>query len=183
MIKKIGLNIFNAIGGTRILRAQKKNKITVLNLHRITPEQDFFFKPITPAHFELLLQYVARHYNVITIEEIHLLQTSRKGNQKPYLVLSFDDGYYDFMEYALPLLVKYKLPSNHNIVNCCADHNEIIWTQRLNNIFNHARDHKINLQYQPENGSMLSFHAGTKNQMREYYAIFNILLNTPYQKR
>jgi peptidoglycan/xylan/chitin deacetylase (PgdA/CDA1 family) len=87
------------------------------------------------------------------------------------------------MEYALPLLIKYHLPCNHNIVNNCADHNEIIWTQRLNNIFNHARDNKINLQYRAENGSVLSFHAGTKNQMKEYYAIYNILLNTPYQKR
>src|SRR5258705_10541707 len=107
MIKKIGLNIFNAVGGTRILRTQKKNKITVLNLPRITPEQDFFFKPITPAHFESLLKYVAKHYNVITIGEIHSLQTARERKQKPYLILSFDDGYYDFMEYALPLLIKY----------------------------------------------------------------------------
>jgi len=183
MIKKIGLNIFNAVGGTRMLRAQKKNKITVLNLHRITPEQDFFFKPITPTHFESLLKYVAKHYNVITIEEISSLQTSRKEDQKPYLILSFDDGYYDFMEYALPLLIKYKLPCNHNIVNCCADHNEIIWTHRLNNIFNHARENKINLQYQAENGSMLSYQAGMKNPRKIYYAVFNILLNTPYQKR
>jgi peptidoglycan/xylan/chitin deacetylase (PgdA/CDA1 family) len=183
MIKEIGLNIFNAAGGTRILRAQKKNKITVLNLHRITPELDFFFKPITPAHFESLLKYVAKHYNVITIGEIHSLQTPRQGKQKPYLILSFDDGYYDFMEYALPLLIKYNLPSNHNIVNSCADHNEIIWTHRLNNIFNHARENKINLQCQAENGSMLTFRPGTKNQMKVYYAIFNILLNTPCQKR
>jgi peptidoglycan/xylan/chitin deacetylase (PgdA/CDA1 family) len=154
-----------------------------LNLHRITPEQDFFFKPVIPAHFESLLQYVAKHYHVITFGEINALQSCRQENGKPYLILSFDDGYYDFMEYALPLLIKYKLPSNHNIVNCCADHNEIIWTHRLNNVFNHARENKINLQYQAENRSQLTFPAGKKNQMQVYYAIFNILLNTPYQKR
>lgn len=183
MLKKTGFNILNAAGVTRIFRAQKKDRITVLNLHRITPEQDFFFKPITPAHFESLLKYVAKHYQVITIGEINILQTSRQENRKPYLILSFDDGYYDFMEYALPLLIKYNLPSNHNIVNSCADHNEIIWTHRLNNIFNFARENKINLQYHAENGLNLSLPANQKNPRQLYYAVFKILLNTPYQKR
>ncbi len=183
MFKKIGFNIFNAAGITRILRGQKKHKITVLNLHRVTPEQDFFFKPIIPAHFESLLKYVAKHYHVITIGEINSLQYFRKENRKPFLILSFDDGYYDFMEYALPLLIKYNLPSNHNIVNSCADHNEIIWTHRLNNIFNHARENNITLQYHTGSGLNLSLPADKKNQMQVYYAVFNILLNTPYKKR
>jgi hypothetical protein len=89
MIKKIGLNIFNAIGGTRILRAQKKNKIT-----GVEPAQDhtgtgFFFKPIIPAHFELLLKYVTRHYNVITIGEIHSLTNIQEERSKTIFDIKF----------------------------------------------------------------------------------------------
>ena len=147
MFKKIGFGFFNAIGATGFCRAQKKNKITILNLHRISPERDFFFNPMTPSHFETLLKYVSKHYTVVTISGLNELKVSDRTIDKPYLVISFDDGYYDFFEYALPLLVKYKLPCNHNIVNSCADKNEIIWTHRLNNIFNHAREKNIPLHY------------------------------------
>jgi len=180
MLKKIGFGIFNGLGVTRICRAQKKDKITVLNLHRISTERDFFFNPITPSHFESLLNYVSKHF---TIADINSLQTTRSKNRKPFLILSFDDGYYDFIEFALPLLIKYNLPSNHNIVNSCANHNEIIWTHRLNNIFNHARENKINLEYHAENGLSLSLSANKKNWMQLYFAVFRILLNTPYQRR
>ena len=183
MLKEIGFNIFNSAGVTKILRAQKKNKITVLNLHRISPEQDFFFKPITPAHFESLLKYVVKQYNVISIGEIYTLPLSGQESRKPFLILSFDDGYYDFMEFALPLLIKYKLPCNHNVVNCCANSNEIIWTHRLNNVFNFARTNKINLQYDTGTGLKHSVRADFKNWMKFYYTVFRILLNTPYLKR
>jgi peptidoglycan/xylan/chitin deacetylase (PgdA/CDA1 family) len=183
IVKKIGFSIFNEIGVTRAYRAQKKNKITILNLHRISPERDFFFNPITPGHFELLLKYVSKHYSVVTVADINNLPVSQQESGKPYLVLSFDDGYYDFIEYALPLLIKYNLPSNHNIVNSCANNNEIIWTHRLNNIFNHCREKGINLQWNFEDGMPLSVSGKTKNLVQLYSQVFKILLNTPYQKR
>ena len=35
------------------------------------------------------------------------------------------------------------MPANHNIVNDCVNNNATIWTQQLNDIFNHLRDNEI----------------------------------------
>ena len=126
------------------LRLEKRGQVTILSLHRISNEEDFFFEPIRPEAFENLVKYVLKHYEVVSFDQISI---GEKPNKKPLLMLSFDDGYYDFYEYALPILVKYKLPSNHNVVVECADTNAVIWTQRLNHIFNHCRNNKIELSF------------------------------------
>src|SRR5258705_2833639 len=183
MIKKIGFFFLNTIGVTKLCRNQKNNKVTVLNLHRVSNEKDFFFKPITPFHFEALLKYISKHYSVISFADIQALQSSPPKNSKPCLILSFDDGYYDFMEYALPLLVKYDMPCNNNIVNSCANNNDIIWTHRINNIFNQVRERNIDIQFKFEKGEVLSFSGEKKNLLQVYYAVFKRLLNIAYEER
>ncbi len=147
MNKKIIFSILHKIGTTKILRTLKSAELTILSLHRISPERDFFFNPITPFHFESLLRYVSKYYCVISFNELDNILQEKKTSKKPLLILSFDDGYYDFIEFALPLLKKYQLPSNHNIVNSCASENKTIWTQRLNHIFNFAKENKIDFEF------------------------------------
>lgn len=144
MNRKILLNLIHTAGTSKLLRSRKQNSLTILSLHRISNERDYFFEPITPYNFEQLLKYVLKHYSVISFSD---LPDIKKNSNKLPLILSFDDGYYDFYEYALPLLRKYNLPSNHNIVNECASHNMPIWTQRLNDIFNHSLQFSINLKF------------------------------------
>lgn len=115
----------------------KKNYLTVLSLHRISEIYDYFFDPIRPKIFLKVLEYCCKHYSVISFKDI-LIETS-----KPKLILSFDDGYYDIIEIALPLLRKMGLPCNLNLVNSCLNGNKVIWTQQLNDIFNYFKDKSI----------------------------------------
>src|SRR5260221_4843807 len=134
------LSILHRLGLPLFLRLFKRNRITILNLHRITYERDYFFEPVTPDRFEELVRYALKHYTVVSFSELGQL---KKNPAKPPLLFSFDDGYYDFYEFALPILKKYKVPSNHNIVNECANDNRPIWTHGLNAIFNHCRLNSI----------------------------------------
>ncbi len=183
MLKRTVFRVFNTVGVTSLLRSRKKSKLTVLNLHRVSPEKDFFFRPLPPGQFELLLKYVSKHYTVTTFAEFEVDIASGKKSSKPYLILSFDDGYYDFIEYALPLLIKYDLPSNHNIVNTCVNNNEIIWTHRLNNVFNYAMERNIDKQWQMQDGTIFSLATSNNNWTQLYFPIFKILLNTPHKER
>lgn len=139
------LRLINLAGLSEVLRLYKRNHLTILCLHQISEEKDYFFNPIKPSCFEQLLKYLLKHYTIIGFSE---LAEIKKTLAKPALILSFDDGYYDFYEYALPILDKYKLASNHNIVNDCANTGAVIWTQRLNYIFNHCRENKIKLDFE-----------------------------------
>lgn len=125
-------NIFKVLyylGLPQILRSSKKNSVTVLNLHRISEDRDLFYNPIKPETFFKIVEYCCKHYTIISFEQIN------QRSVKPKLILSFDDGYYDFIECALPYLIKKGLPSNHNVVNDCINNNTPIWTQRLNDLF------------------------------------------------
>ena len=125
------------LGVCSLLRMSKKNSITVLSLHRISEERDFFFNPIKPSTFVKLLEYCCKYYEITTFEDVH------KPSAKAKLILSFDDGYYDFIEFAMPIMKKMGIPSNHNIVNSCANSNEVIWTQKLNDVFNFMKINDI----------------------------------------
>ena len=136
-MKQTLFKLIQQAGAAHVFRNLKGDKITVLSVHRISDEPDFFFPPIKPASFEKLVAYCVKHYAIVTLSNIN---TTTK---KPKLIFSFDDGYYDFVEYALPILAKYKVPCNHNFVNACLNENHIIWTQKLNDVFNHLKSNNF----------------------------------------
>lgn len=179
MIKKKLFYLFHLTGLQHILRWQKRNTITVLSLHRISNDKDYFWNPINPSTFEELLKYIIKHYKIISFGDIPFL---KKTSSKPFLILSFDDGYYDFYEYALPLLKKYNLPCNHNIVNECATGNQVIWTQRLNIIFNYCKNNSCNLSFEIED-TKISLEPFNGNWMHFYLKIFKTLLKIPKTER
>ncbi len=139
MLPKL-LHFLFTIGIHHRLRRYKHGQLTILCLHRISEDNDYFFDPIRPEAFRKLLAYVSEHYTITTFAEYETVRSS-----KPLLILSFDDGYYDFIEHALPILHEFKLPSNHNLVNACLHGNFVIWTQRLNALFNHFKASEIGL--------------------------------------
>lgn len=158
--------ILTALGLPWLLRKTKGQAVTILCFHRISDQSDFFFDPIRPAAFERLVEYCKRHYHITTFARV------AEASAKPKLIFSFDDGYYDFIENAIPILAKQQLPCNHNLVNSCLSDNMVIWTQQLNDLFNHLRNNNItNNKLIAENGTA---YAG--NWMSYYNAFFQKLL-------
>jgi peptidoglycan/xylan/chitin deacetylase (PgdA/CDA1 family) len=180
MLRENIFKLMYAFGVPSILRLGKSNQLTILSLHRISPERDFFFDPIDPIAFRKFLMYVQKHYQVISFQELEDL--SKVKINKPLLMLSFDDGYFDFYEYALPILSEFKFSSNHNIVNDCASHNAIIWTQRLNYVFNHAKNNGINLTLEIE-GIIHKLSDFNNNWHSFYLMVFHFLLTVKKEER
>ena len=180
MLRENIFKLLYAFGVPTILRLGKSNQLTILSLHRVSPERDFFFDPIDPIAFRKLLNYVNKHYHVISFQELDEL--SKIQSKKPLLMLSFDDGYYDFYEYALPILTEYKFASNHNIVNECASLNSVIWTQRLNYIFNHAKNNGIDLSVEIE-GKAHKLSEFNTNWNSFYLMVFRFLLTINKENR
>src|SRR5688572_21540525 len=104
----------------------RSGSITVLNLHRVSPHPNAFWPPLHPTIFEDLLIFLNKNFEVRRFDELKL-----PANGKPIAVLSFDDGYYDFIEYALPLLTKYGFRANLNLIPKCAETGIPIWNVRL----------------------------------------------------
>lgn len=151
--------IYN-LGVPNLLRTSKEDALTVLSLHRISDERDYFYNPIKPKSFEQLLDYCLKYYSITNFNEVD------KKTVKPKLILSFDDGYYDFIENAIPILKQKGLPSNHNVVNSSLNNNSTIWTHKLNYIFNFLRNNKIT-----DNACIAQFNM-FKGNWAAYYMVF-----------
>ena len=99
----------------RLDRVRSAGVSTILNLHRVAADDGSDYRPLDPALFDELLAFVKREFAVVTIGELG------DKARKPKLVLSFDDGYRDFVTTALPLLERHGLKANQNIIPHCVE--------------------------------------------------------------
>lgn len=126
-------------GALRLNKLRRENKAAILNLHRISPDENAFWPPLHPAVFEELLRFLRSNFEICTIAEL-----AETKSTKPLAALSFDDGYYDFIEYALPLLEKYGMRANMNVIPRCTISGRPIWNVRLYDFLNTAPRELIN---------------------------------------
>jgi peptidoglycan/xylan/chitin deacetylase (PgdA/CDA1 family) len=101
----------------RIRTISKAGVLTILNLHRIAPDDGSAYRPIDPVIFDELLQFLAKHFEFVTFSELEL----NSKRLKPQLILSFDDGYRDFLEFAVPILRKHRVRANQNVIPKCIE--------------------------------------------------------------
>ncbi len=83
----------------------------VLNYHRVNPNvgDDPFRLVITPAVFESHLDHLCQHYRVVSADEF--LRGAPSWDSRPRALLTFDDAYRDFYQYAWPILRKHSVPA------------------------------------------------------------------------
>src|SRR5208283_747192 len=112
-----------AFGILRLLEfiaTRGKPVIAVLTYHRIAVPNDPrrpYYDPIisaTPESFGKQIELLAQRFQVLTLEELlyaHADSQVHKYLKKPGVVVTFDDGYRDNFEIALPLLQSYGVPA------------------------------------------------------------------------
>jgi peptidoglycan/xylan/chitin deacetylase (PgdA/CDA1 family) len=84
-----------------------ENRAVILCYHSI--HSHVSFRSATPDLFEIHLQWLKEHCNVVTLCQL-LSSLSRDTRQSRVKVaITFDDGYVDNYEHAFPLLTKYDL--------------------------------------------------------------------------
>ena len=110
--------------------------------HRVNPRRDVMWDPTDPVLFERVLQFLQKNFTILPLDE--LIEAPTKRYAKPLTALSSDDGYLDFIEYALPLLKKYDIPSTMFIATECIDLQQPIWTYLVDNLFFHSKKTALN---------------------------------------
>lgn len=114
-----------------------KQTCVVLLFHRVSPIRDKMWDPIDPELFEQTLKYVSRKFHVISLSELLFERPSRSG--KPLASITFDDGYHDFIDYSVPLLNKFGLPSSLFVVTDCIDKDFPTWTYFMDYLFENTK--------------------------------------------
>ena len=89
--------------------AGNRGKLTILIYHRVLPQPDPIFpEEVDAATFDMQLGVLAAEFNVMSLADA--IAGLRQGNLPPRAVaITFDDGYADNAEIALPILRRHGL--------------------------------------------------------------------------
>jgi len=111
------LALLYRIGIFNFARSISSNFLTVLNYHRI---DDPFQKDLntflpnisaTPSDFALQMDYVSKHYNVISGADLAAFIKGKRKLPHHAAIITFDDGYRDNYTKAFPILKARNLPA------------------------------------------------------------------------
>lgn len=119
MMRKVALEILGSapVVAARHAGVRRAKALTVLNLHRVSAQSASAYEALSPALFDQLVGWLKQRYHVTRFSGLDV----DDGDPRPPLILSFDDGYKDFVEIVAPILRKHGVTANQNIVPTCID--------------------------------------------------------------
>jgi len=116
-------------GLLRFLRCYNvvNNNLYVLTFHRVTDEDCPLWPPMKIGVFEKLIDYLSE--NAVVVLPTFFSSPRFSSSSKPYVVITFDDGYHDFIENVLPIMSKYSMPCIHHICPRLIEYSLLPWPQ------------------------------------------------------
>lgn len=161
----------------RILTYSKnffRNKALVLIYHRVTDiGKDPQKMCVNTVNFEKQIRFLKGKYKILSLQElVNNLKNKRIDNNS--IVITFDDGYFDNYEIALPILEKYNVPCTFFITFENIETGKEFWWDQLEQIL-------LNTKRLPEvlkleiDGVLYKWHECNKNKVYIYEQLLVIL--------
>ena len=119
-------------------------KASIFLFHRVSPQRDKLWDPLSLERFDEILKYLKSKFEIHSAEKI-LGESDKLRNKKSLAAIVFDDGYKDYIEYALPILKKHELPSSMYVVTSCVENGIPPWTYVLDNAFANTKKGKLDI--------------------------------------
>jgi peptidoglycan/xylan/chitin deacetylase (PgdA/CDA1 family) len=116
LLKQCAISAANQFGPHR-LGGGRDPQLWVLMYHRILPKDDIRYRLeepgmiVTPDTFALHLRELKRHFEVMDLSEWLALRASDQPLPRRACAITFDDGWYDNYEFALPIIEQEKVPA------------------------------------------------------------------------
>jgi len=109
-------------------------KAVVLNYHRVADLPGYPYRLVVePGRFEQHMLFLKRHYRLISMGE--LVAFIGEGRIPPLsVVVTFDDGYADVFENALPILTRHDIPATVFIISGAVGDSGELWWDRLERV-------------------------------------------------
>lgn len=113
--------------------------LVILNLHRVLPADS----PVLPKHLGLrslilkqnnldaLLKFLRKHFSIWSLSEFHQTLQPRSAFKKLHCIITFDDGYADFIKYAWPTLQLHQMPVTMFLPTALIGTSHAYWWDRL----------------------------------------------------
>jgi peptidoglycan/xylan/chitin deacetylase (PgdA/CDA1 family) len=128
--------------------------LTVLTYHRIAePGTNLFFDPVisaTPDSFRAQIDWLYNHTRILTLEE--LINRAHNGSlgREPALLVTFDDGYRDNFDVAVPILAERNVPATFFIPTAFLETPHLPWWDEVAYVIKRTRVCRLTLERSPE---------------------------------
>ncbi|GAB4334146.1 MAG: polysaccharide deacetylase family protein [Calditrichia bacterium] len=133
ILKYAYFEFFSLAGVYRRLRQQNRHSVVVLTYHGVVPEIpagafEFEYRNfVTTRQFRQQLQFLTKNYQIIHPDELANFQSGFK----PGFLITFDDGFYNNLKYAAPLLQEFKVPACFFITTGLVGTSDMLWTEKV----------------------------------------------------
>jgi peptidoglycan/xylan/chitin deacetylase (PgdA/CDA1 family) len=128
------LGFASELGASFALQLQRLREGGVILLyHRVSPDSDPIYPPISPNLFEQHLSAIRRDFQILRLHEF-LFRFQRGKPLRGCCAITFDDGYRDFLQHAYPILRRNGVHATHFLVSDCVMAGRPTWNWRLNRI-------------------------------------------------
>lgn len=127
--------------------------LRILMYHRVaevkdTPTIDSRSVSATPSMFAQQMRHLARYYHVVSLPDVLDAVTRKQPIRDRSVLITFDDAYADFADFAWPILRQLRLPATLFVPTAYPGHPEMaFWWDRLYQAFD--RTHQAELHDTP----------------------------------
>jgi len=137
--KRWAKNALLATGALRLAGEVARQGIVILLYHSVFEGPDSHENTLDMGHsveiFRQQMEIVARHYDVVSMEDIPKFLTGEKRMPRRPVAVTFDDGYANNFEVAVPVLNHFGIPATFYITTGCIDQNRLPWIARIRRAF------------------------------------------------
>ena len=134
--------LLHRIGAPHIARltGPRNSLVRILAYHSVSPPNDYCIDTIrvSPSLFEKHICFLNKHYNVISLDQVIDCLRDKQPFPEHAVAITFDDGYLDNYEHALPVLNKYGATATFFVVSSVVKENAAFWVGWLQNAINNC---------------------------------------------
>jgi peptidoglycan/xylan/chitin deacetylase (PgdA/CDA1 family) len=167
----------------RVLLPARAGQLLLLGHHRVRPladetahRGDVELVSATPEEFAWQVAYLARHFEPVTCRQIADALDGRRDLPARAVAITFDDGYADFIDYALPILRNAAVPATIFVATDYASSGEPYWFDLFAQMMREAVPRSIP---HPEGAGSLPEDASPRTRARAAFLVLKFLKNCP----
>lgn len=129
----------------RLAADKLDTQLIILMYHRVLPKSDSRLSSeepgmyVTPETLDMQLHELAKFTTFIGIEDWLNLAKNKQLKDTPYCAITFDDGWADNYEFALPLLKNHQAPATIFLATNYIGSHTTFWPERLYGLLNRLK--------------------------------------------
>jgi len=138
VLKRALLALCASTGGLGLYhRLRNRRVLTVVSLHRVLAESDPRWPgsdplyTVTDRFFEQCVRFFTRHYSIVSLADVERARLSGSSLPPCPLLITFDDGWADNYQYAMPILERLHVPAAIFVAGEAVGRHDSFFQERL----------------------------------------------------